>query len=74
MKKRVAAALGLVWVIAAYSFVANADGHWAEPLISGTSDRRCRHIPFQADGDVAHGRAPARHGDPSLRHGRERRR
>ena len=39
MKKRVAAALGLVWVIAAYSSVVNADGHWTEPRIPGTAEQ-----------------------------------
>ena len=39
MNLRIAAALGFASVIAASSFVANADTHWAEPRIPGTSEQ-----------------------------------
>ncbi len=39
MKMRIAAALGFASVIAAASSAANADGHWVEPLIPGTSEQ-----------------------------------
>ncbi len=39
LKCYIAAALGFASVIAASSIVANADGHWAEPGIPGTSEQ-----------------------------------
>ena len=38
VKFYIAAAIGVAWVIAAYSSVANADGHWAESRIPGASE------------------------------------
>ncbi len=50
LKLHIAVALGVASVIAASSSVANADGHWAEPGIPGTS-KQALVLGRDLDGD-----------------------